>query len=73
MHMSVEPVYSRCCTEIKVAEKLIDFGWPNEQSNRRRPYHGKLFRTKHDPIHKYKRIREEPWTWNVCSSDISSA
>ena len=26
--MSVDPVYSRWCTEIKVGEKLIDVGWP---------------------------------------------
>lgn len=60
MFVSVDPVCSRWCAEIKVGEKFADVGWPCEQSNKRRSYHGKLFRTRHDPIHKYKRIREEP-------------
>ena len=58
--MSVDPVYSRWCTEIEVGEKLIDVGWPCEQANKRHPYHGKLFRTRYGPKHKYKRIREDP-------------
>lgn len=49
MFVSVDPVCSRWCAEIKVGEKFADVGWPCEQSNKRRSYHGKLFRTRHDP------------------------